>query len=290
MHSITVFLLLTVLAFSSYVAAHGYLYYPPPRGIQKEAYEIDALKSPNRKGLCRGEPVGKITPVTAGGSVTLKFHITAPHVGPCVVYVLDANLQNPKKIAEKFNCAAPGNGDPWAIKLPTGLSGHKVLRWTWDGQHVSPSEPYEQCIDVNFGGSGKDEPAEYENGPADNDAPKPSDDDKPKGNKKPMENRRPPKMNKPEKVDTQVVEDDGVDTPYDSSEPSNDAPKDGDDYDNEKSDEADASEDCPTNGAYMCNGPKFAQCSNGKWVTFSCAPTTSCQETGSGGIVCAKSS
>jgi hypothetical protein len=137
-------------------AAHGYLSSPPPRGIQKASYQVDDLKSPNHKGLCRGEPQGQITKVTPGQTLRLGFTITAPHIGPCRVTLLDTDLTNESQpFDQKQNCAAPGGPGYWNIKLPANVSGRKVLRWYWEGQHIGiPGEPYEQCIDLDFGGGG----------------------------------------------------------------------------------------------------------------------------------------
>lgn len=298
MHSVSVFLALTVLSFATtYVAAHGYLYYPPPRGIQKEGYQIDDLKSPNRKGLCRGEPVGKITPVTPGGSVTLKFRITAPHVGPCVVYVLDANLKNPQKIADKNNCAAPGQGQPWTIKLPSGMAGHKVLRWTWEGQHVSPGEPYEQCIDVNFGGSGGEKEEEnYQ--PSEEAGEEPQKKSGPMSDKRPKHAEKKPKTVKTQVEQPKYQDDQDQEASYESDE-EDDGPAvqkydagqqqaNDQQYDDQEEEEGSDSGDdsCPTNGAFKCMGSKFAQCANGKWIAFGCSTGTACQPTAGGSIAC----
>ncbi|KAI9591876.1 hypothetical protein BDF19DRAFT_468444 [Syncephalis fuscata] len=133
--------LLAVSTISS-VSAHGYMSSPAPRGI------------------CRGEPAGKVTNV--GHSVTLGLTITAPHIGMCEVYILDENLDNPRKIASKDGCAAPGKVGPWSVEIPSDITGRKVLRWVWNAAHlVTTIEHYEQCADINISGApAKDTPAE----------------------------------------------------------------------------------------------------------------------------------
>ncbi|KAI8057123.1 hypothetical protein BDF22DRAFT_740653 [Syncephalis plumigaleata] len=144
---------LVALSAISGVSAHGYLSSPSPRGIQKVSYQIDDLKSPNTKGICRGESAGKVTNV--GHSVTLGFTITAPHIGMCEVYILDENLGNARKIASKDGCAAPGKVGPWTVNIPSDISGRKVLRWVWNAAHlVTTIEHYEQCADINISGGG----------------------------------------------------------------------------------------------------------------------------------------
>jgi predicted carbohydrate-binding protein with CBM5 and CBM33 domain len=154
-HMLSTFAASVLVAFSviSSVTAHGYMSSPPVRGIEKESYSVDSLKAPNWSGrLCRGEPAGKITNI--GSTVTLGFTITAPHVGMCTVYILDANLGNPQKIAEKLDCAAPGKVGPWTINIPSNITGRKVIRWYWEAAHVTPHEPYENCADIIIGGNG----------------------------------------------------------------------------------------------------------------------------------------
>ncbi|KAI8048305.1 hypothetical protein BDF22DRAFT_703511 [Syncephalis plumigaleata] len=144
--------LLALTAVSS-VAGHGHMSSPTPRGIEKLTTNIDDLNNPNSKGLCRGEPEGKVTSVS--GSVTLQFDITAKHIGQCIVYLLDTNLGNQQKIAEKQDCVTAEKGGPWTVKLPAGVSGRKVLRWYWKATHLAPNfEYFENCADIDIGGGG----------------------------------------------------------------------------------------------------------------------------------------
>ncbi|KAI9592128.1 hypothetical protein BDF19DRAFT_452398 [Syncephalis fuscata] len=130
-------------------SAHGYLNSPPPRGIQKASFLIDDLKSPNFKGVCRGEPAGTVTAV--GHTVTLGFQITAPHIGMCEVYILDENLGNARKIDSKDGCAAPGKAGPWTINIPSDITGRKVIRWMWHAAHqVTVIEEYEHVPKSDF--------------------------------------------------------------------------------------------------------------------------------------------
>jgi hypothetical protein len=144
---------IAVLAAVASVSAHGYLSSPPCRGCEKATYQVDDLKSPNTRGLCRGEPAGPVTKVT-GNQITLGFTITAPHVGPCAVSILDTNLGNEQQIDTRMDCAAPGKVAPWTVTIPKGITGRKVLRWTWEGCHISPCEKYEQCVDIDIVGNG----------------------------------------------------------------------------------------------------------------------------------------
>jgi hypothetical protein len=264
--------LLLLSALSLQVAGHGYLSSPPPRGIDKEKYSIDELKSPNKKGLCRGEPVGKITKVKAGQKLTLKFTITAPHVGPCKVTMLDANLQNESApFAEKMDCAAPGGPGFWEVTLPANLNGHKVLRWQWEGQHITtPGEPYEQCVDLEFGGAAKPKKAT-----------KPKKTHKPKKGKKPAKKPKKGKKGKKGKKPK-------------TSKPRHalEHPKSHKNAHAKKGKHANKGKHlgykCTTNGAMKCVGKKsFATCANAKWVKQSCATGTHCKVTGTNTATCA---
>lgn len=141
-----------ILASAISVYGHGYMSTPFCRGCEKASFKVDDLKSPNKGGqMCRGEPAGKVTNV--GHSVTLEFNITAPHVGECDVFILDSNLANPVKAANKTGCAAPGAAKTWPITIPNNINGQKVLRWVWTATHTNPPELYEQCADINISSS-----------------------------------------------------------------------------------------------------------------------------------------
>jgi hypothetical protein len=256
---------------SYHVAAHGYLSSPPPRGIQKAGYQIDDLKSPNNKGLCRGEPEGQITKVTPGQVLRLGLTITAPHVGPCRVTLLDTNLSNESKpFADKQNCAAPGGPGFWDIKLPSNVRGRKVLRWYWEGQHIStPGEPYEQCIDLDFGGG---------NG-GDNYTP-PQRPSKPKKSKKKPAKAYKPKPKPVPSYDDQEEGDnsygDEAPSSYSAPSPSYNAPTPSPSYNGGS---------CQ-HGAYRCvSRTKYAVCNWGAWIDMPCAAGTVCKPNGNS-IVC----
>jgi len=271
---------------ASFIHAHGYLSSPPPRGIEKVTYAIDDLKSPNHKGLCRGEPASKNpTRVQPGQSLHLGLTITAPHVGPCRVTILDANLENERPVAEKMNCAAPGGPGFWDIKLPSGLSGHYVLRWYWEGRHVSPSEPYEQCIDLLFGsesdnqyvGRGGDNGDASGRDNAGDDQVNTSTVDKPRKSRNSGTSAMIPSP------PTQIPS-------AQSSAPSN-APMSVTDSvlsnDVSSSNEPSPTGSCAA-GSYKCstsdNG--FYQCANGSWVKMGCNAGTTCRKQGSNQIIC----
>jgi len=259
------------------VVSHGYLSSPPPRGIEKQGYQIDDLKSPNHKGLCRGEPAGKVTKVTSGGQLTLGLTITAPHSGPCEVSLLSfPDLTFEQKFASKYDCAAPGKAQPWTITLPKA-SGRKVLRWYWEGRHVSPGEPYEQCIDVDFGGgsggsdsdSGSDDAA-----PAPAPAPAPADKNKAKKQKK----SKPSKKNKPKHKrhhsDDSPQQEPSYDAPAPTPAP---APAPAPSYDSHGG-------SCE-HGKYVCNGQGYKVCNWGNWIAMPCGTGTRCMPNGDS-IVC----
>jgi hypothetical protein len=296
-------LLFSLAIFPALAYAHGYLSSPPPRGIQKTAYAIDDLKSPNHKGVCRGEPAGQVTSVQPGGSLTLGLTITAPHTGPCQVFLLDyPSLNNLGKIAEKYDCAAPGKAGPWTIQLPKS-SGRKVLRWYWEGRHVSPGEPYEQCIDVNFGGGSDDggssepstptydggageEPEQDDTPPTPTPPPQPS----PPAKKKNNSNKNKKKRSYKKKPASKPVDDyennragsgdrkrpsrkhssDGDDTPHytpNTQQPSYD---DGSDHGG-----------CQ-HGQYVCAADGgYKVCVWGKWQHMPCGTGTTCKPNGS---------
>jgi len=263
------------------VAAHGYLSSPPPRGIEKTAYAIDDLKSPNHKGLCRGEPPGKVTKVTSGGQLTLGLTITAPHTGPCEVSLLSyPDLTLEKKFASKYDCAAPGKAGPWTITLPQA-SGRKVLRWYWEGRHVSPGEPYEQCIDVDFGGgsggggdsddaSGAAPTPAVEPAPVTEPAPAPADRHTPKKSKKSKKSKKKSKKQRHDSAPEPANYDDSAPAPNYAPAPAS-APS----HD---------SGSCE-HGKYACSGSGYKICNWGQWIEMACGAGTRCMPSGDS-IVC----
>jgi hypothetical protein len=297
MHSnaVLAFVALVAAASASTVAAHGYLSSPPPRGIEKASYQIDDLKSPNRKGLCRGEPVGQITQVSPGQKLTLGLTITAPHTGPCRVTLLDLDLKNETPVAEKYDCAAPGKANPWTIQLPGGVSGRKVLRWYWEGRHVSPAEPYEQCIDLDFSGgagSGHDDQPSFggkryrdENG---------DDHDDDHGHAKRQRVRSEAKMaSGPPAADVPPPQPQSQQPAPPSFAPATvpngaggEEPRAAPPAEEMASAARAGTGSCAA-GSYKCNSSGgFSQCANGKWITMGCAAGTACRQTSATAIVC----
>jgi len=264
----------------SLASAHGYLSSPPPRGIQKATTDVDALKAPNKLGLCRGEPAGQITTVASGSPLTLGFTITAPHIGPCTVFLLDEDLSNSQQIAEKDNCAAPGMVGPWTIQLPQGVSGRKVLRWEWEGRQISPEEEYEQCVDLMLtpsdgssgyvgGGPSVAPPvppvsgSDYSQNSSPSLAP-PVPSSGPSYASTPSYTPTPPTPSPPS---------------YTSAPPTPSPPVSA--YPTTSSTSA-----C-TSGTYQClSGPMFEVCSNGAWIQQSCGPSQQCVPEGTSSIVC----
>ncbi|RKP24928.1 hypothetical protein SYNPS1DRAFT_23034 [Syncephalis pseudoplumigaleata] len=164
---------LCVVAAVQRVAAHGYLVWPPPLGYEKVTYNEDALKAPTSPdNICRGEPIGnEATPV--GHQLVLKFKPTAPHIGPCQVFIMNDDHSNPIHVGNKTNCAAPGVDPTWSITLPAHIRGNKLLRWTWEGCHVTPCEHYEQCAPIIIGGGAADSTPSHDDGYGSSPQPKP---------------------------------------------------------------------------------------------------------------------
>jgi len=275
-----------ILALPALVSAHGYLSTPPPRGADKESTDVDSLKAPDTLGMCRGEPQGQLTSAVAGGPLTLGFTITAPHVGPCAVYLMNPDFSGMQQIDSKMDCAAPGKVGPWTVQLPASAQGHMVLRWTWEGQHVTPSEHYEQCVDLMFGGGSGG--ASYSGGPPMPPAgpvPVPVDDSAapaaaygsgapipiPAAGYGPAEG---PMLSAPAQSlgapsAPVPVPSDYASAPAQAMYGQSGAPAGG---------------PC-TPGQYICQGPGFAVCSNGSWIQQGCGTSTVCQSTG-GSIAC----
>jgi len=144
--------------------AHGRLTVPTTRLGNPDAYENNPI---GFQGLsmnqyaCRNARNPSVTKpeVTAGGTINVKWLITALHVGDAAVYISYdgdkpmssiqdmeffkiANIQSPKDI----------NNQDYTINLPNWLpEGDAVLRWEWAATHVYPTiELYAQCSDIQI--------------------------------------------------------------------------------------------------------------------------------------------
>jgi len=313
-----------ILALPALVSAHGYLSSPPPRGAEKESTDVDSLKSPDHNGMCRGEPEGQLTNVAPGGPLTLQFTITAPHVGPCAVYLMNPDFSGMQQIASKNNCAAPGQVAPWTVQIPASAHGHMVLRWTWEGQHVTPSEHYEQCVDLMVGGGSGGAsysggapmpPSAPDMGSADGtDASDASDDSAAPAQTQSHGSGAPMPIPAAGHGSVQGPMPSGQAQSYGASSAPASAGYNGNSDSGPSQNSYGASSGPPappsnvnygsnapaqamygqsgastgsqcTSGQYVCQGPGFAVCSNGSWIQQGCGTGTVCQSTG-GSISC----
>jgi hypothetical protein len=257
----------------SSVSAHGYLSSPPPRGIQKVSYAVDDLKAPDTKGICRGEPPGKVTNV--GHTVTLGFTITAPHIGMCEVYILDENLSNARKIASKDGCAAPGKVGPWTVTIPSDITGRKVLRWVWNAaQLVTSIEHYEQCADINISDGGSTPVPSYKSRLA-----KPSKPSKSGKPSKPAKLETPAPKANPKSSTSNEDNYGGYESASETKKFDNSAAAGRDCVATPAKTEPASGTDGCQEGEFRCNGNKVGQCANKSFNWVTCANGTKCQKT-----------
>ncbi|RKP25328.1 hypothetical protein SYNPS1DRAFT_28936 [Syncephalis pseudoplumigaleata] len=239
---------LLALTTVSSVQGHGFLTYPVPRGIEKMSYQIDDIKNPNTKGICRGETKpGKINKLS--GSVTLKFNIFANHIGPCTVSILDENMSELATIATKDGCAASKPAPPWTVNIPAKFTGRKILRWHWKATHLGEgnAEHFEQCADIDLGGGGGGGDGS-DSGSSDNDkqdAPSGGKYGKDGGDSKkdaPADEKYGGDSKKDAPADEKDGGNDKKDTPSDgNAEDKKDAPSDGNAEDKESGESGDSS-------------------------------------------------
>jgi len=279
--------LLALLASAALVSAHGFLYSPTPRGIQKEHHALDQLNAPNKRGLCRGEPVGAIHKVKPGQPLTLRFKTAAAHVGPCEIMLVDTHLKKVvRHISKRNNCMAPGKGGPWQIKLPKDLSGRMVLRWYWQARHKKPYEEYEQCVDLDFGAALR-KPLTHPKKPVHPKRPappkRPAHPKKPAHPKGPAHPKKPTSPKKPVDPKQPVDPKDPVDPkgPVDPKDPVD--PKKPTDS---KVPTSPASRTCK-DGRFVClDVASYASCEHGKWAPKECGDGFACTAASPDTITC----
>ncbi|KAI9595734.1 hypothetical protein BDF19DRAFT_46305 [Syncephalis fuscata] len=134
-------------------SANGQAYMKEPtcRGCNAYGSQLLAIQSPNTSGqLCRGAPQGQISIIT-GNSVNVTLEVSNSLPGSCAVELLDENLSNPMVIGRRDQCVTTSGETTWTVPLPSGINGHKVLRWSWNATNQDKPEQYEQCADVTLG-------------------------------------------------------------------------------------------------------------------------------------------
>ncbi|KAI8050567.1 hypothetical protein BDF22DRAFT_695649 [Syncephalis plumigaleata] len=226
--------------------------------------------------VCRGEPAGKVTNV--GHSVTLGFTITAPHVGMCTVYILDENLGNSQKIAEKLDCAATGKVGPWTINIPSNISGRKVIRWYWEAAHVTPHEPYENCADVIIGSGGGSPQPETTGTPTPAPAPAPTATSPSYVTAQPTDTAGP-------SSGATLPSSNNTNTNNTNTKPSGTTPSSGPSSNNTntgtKDSNCDSKKTTGNTGQYTCNSNgQLGQCNYGAYTWFNCSKGTTCRNSG----------
>ncbi|RKP22167.1 hypothetical protein ROZALSC1DRAFT_19921 [Rozella allomycis CSF55] len=168
------FSFLVVVTISNVGNCHGHMSFPVIRGAHKTYIDIDSLRNPipsNRFGRCRfGKPSPRTT-ILHEGPLNVALDISAPHIGPCFMFLCNQDLTVHKLIAKKENCAAPNDPDVdyshkdpiiqsykyhWHIDLPhgrdLGCQDRCVLRFEWRGEQNSVIFPelYENCADISI--------------------------------------------------------------------------------------------------------------------------------------------
>jgi len=158
-----VFSTLTFLLLPVVVYSHGRLTVPATRNpVGYENDPIGFAGRPQEQFVCRNDPNGSRTFVTAGQPLDMQWQNSALHVGDCAVYVgygddiVNGGLSERTsgkfvKIANIFDCKKY-SGQNYQIDLPSWLpAGKAVIRWEWYALHVAPTiEFYAQCADVTI--------------------------------------------------------------------------------------------------------------------------------------------
>ncbi|TYZ54957.1 hypothetical protein PybrP1_010506 [[Pythium] brassicae (nom. inval.)] len=174
------------LVSTSQIAAHGGMTNPQSRAVRTMGLSIDSTFGhpiPMRASYTNGKGGDCINftqdknlqPIPTGKSkIQMRANDGANHVGPCTVHLVDpTNNNNRLKVGAMNNCMRslhPGPGSKGTPPIPaemeinvpsSGLpcrNGHCVLQFTWEAQHISPSEFYNNCADVQINGSGGNPP------------------------------------------------------------------------------------------------------------------------------------
>lgn len=162
-----------VFLFLSFVFAHGFLIGPTDcngnllgkiRNYKAISTNIDSLRSPS-SSRCRGAPSETPTSLKIGSKICVLMAISnaARHVGPCSLE-FQSSSGNVIKIGEHPQCIADSTITGASVPglTDSSMSTHSLefnvenpelitngyLRWNWIGQHLTPYENFENCIDI----------------------------------------------------------------------------------------------------------------------------------------------
>lgn len=176
------FLFLLSTLFISIVNGHGFMLSPTSqnigsvRDISKMNYQIDSLRNPTLVD-CNTLPKSSLVSVSLVKNkkytVTLAISVSAQHVGPCELHIIDPDTSDDVIIAKNENCVSSGTifestSDP-NCEIPDGLVTNDmcvvkwsfcpsnldkitctecIMKWVWTAKHMEPYEHFETCVDV----------------------------------------------------------------------------------------------------------------------------------------------
>lgn len=131
------------------------------RNYNSISFNIDSLREPTKPQIfCRNTSPETPAPINTNNiCVAIAFSLGAEHIGPCSFElhtdsdVIQLNsFEQCVSSSTLFSCDVPllVTNDMCLYKLPidNSLLQSGILHWTWEGQHVTPFEYYDNCIDI----------------------------------------------------------------------------------------------------------------------------------------------
>jgi hypothetical protein len=132
------------------------------RNYNSISFNIDSLREPTTpQTFCRNTSPELFVHINSNNiCVAIAFSLGAEHIGPCSFELLSDSgtiqldsFSQCVSSSTLFSCDVPllVTNDMCLYKLPidNSLLHSGILHWTWEGQHVTPFEYYDNCIDIN---------------------------------------------------------------------------------------------------------------------------------------------
>lgn len=162
-----------LLTLFNIVLGHGYMaglvdcdsneFFGFVRNYNSISFNIDSLREPTTdQTFCRNTSPETPVPINSNNiCVAIAFSLGGEHIGPCSFELLTDSGVIPLNSFEQcvfssslYSCDVPllTTNDMCLYKLPidNSLLQSGILHWTWQAQHITPFEYYDNCIDINI--------------------------------------------------------------------------------------------------------------------------------------------
>ena len=133
------------------------------RNYNSISFNIDSLREPTPpQTFCRNTSPETPIPINSNNiCIATAFSLGAEHIGPCSFELLTnsgstiplGSFTQCVSSSTLISCDVPllvtNDMCLYKLTIDNSLLQSGTLHWTWEGQHVTPFEYYDTCIDIN---------------------------------------------------------------------------------------------------------------------------------------------